>query len=86
MNMRKFKVAIIQHNVSEPDKEANTNLAINYIREAKENDADFVLFPECWITAYCAPKVCEDLRPIEDIKNEPEFVKWCEDAISDDSE
>lgn len=83
--MSKFKVAIVQHNVSKPDKEGNTNLAIQYLKEAKENGADFVLFPECWITAYCAPEICEELRPVEAIENEPEFVQWCDDAINDDS-
>ncbi len=84
--MKEFKVAIIQHNVSQPDKEANTNLAIQYIKEAKENGADFVLFPECWITAYCAPDICHELRPVEEIEKDSEFVKWCEESLSDDSE
>lgn len=84
--MKEFKVAIIQHKVSQPDKEANTNLAVQYIKEAKENGADFVLFPECWITAYCAPEICHELRPVEEIEKDPEFVKWCEEALSDDSE
>lgn len=83
--MKEFKVAIIQHNVSQPDKEANTNLAVQFIKEAKENGADFVLFPECWITAYCAPEICDELRPVEEIEQEPEFVKWCEEALSNDS-
>lgn len=84
--MKNFKVAIIQHSVSTPDKDSNTKLAVKYIREAKENGADFVLFPECFITAYYAPDICEELRPVNEIENEPEFIKWCEDALADDSE
>lgn len=45
-----------------------------------------MLFPECWITAYCAPEICHELRPVEEIEKDPEFVKWCEEALSDDSE
>lgn len=86
MNMSKFKVAMVQHNVSERDKKGNTDLAVRYIREAKENGADFVLFPECWITAYNVPDICEELRPVEEIENEPEFIKWRDNAISDDCE
>lgn len=86
LKMRNFKVAMIQHNVSKPDRAYNTNLAIQYIKEAKGNGADFVLFPECWITAYCAPDICKELRPVEDIENEPEFVQWCENALDDDNE
>jgi len=84
--MKNFKVAIIQHNVAQTDKEENTRLAIQYIREAKENGADFVLFPECWLTSYSAPEICSKLRPVEEIEKDTEFLKWCEDALEDDSE
>lgn len=84
--MNNFKVAIIQHNVSKVDKEENSDLAIAYIKEAKENGADFVLFPECWLTSYSAPDICSELKPVGEIENEPDFVRWCEEALCDDSE
>ena len=52
--MKNFKVAIVQHKVSE-----------RYMTEAKNNGADFILFPECFITSYFAPEICSELRPIE---------------------
>ncbi|MDD6220443.1 MAG: hypothetical protein PUB85_05590 [Clostridia bacterium] len=33
--------------------------------EAKNNGADFILFPECFITSYFAPEICSKLRSIE---------------------
>lgn len=36
--MKEFKVAIIQHKVSQPDKEANTNLAVQYIKKQKKTE------------------------------------------------
>ncbi|MDF2872234.1 MAG: putative amidohydrolase [Anaerocolumna sp.] len=83
--MKNFKVAMIQHNVSQADIEENTRLAIQYIHEAKDNDADFVLFPECWLTSYSAPEICSDLRPIEEIEKDTEFLEWCEAALKDNS-
>jgi predicted amidohydrolase len=83
--MKNFKVAIVQHKVTEPDKEKNTGLAIHYIKEAKENGADFVLFPECFLTSYSGPKI-KKLKPVKEIENEPEFVSWCEAALDDNSE
>ncbi|WOO36032.1 carbon-nitrogen hydrolase family protein [Anaerocolumna sp. AGMB13020] len=84
--MKNFKVAIIQHNVLHGDKEENTRLAIQYIQEANENGADFVLFPECWLTSYSAPDICSKLRPVEEMEKDTDFLNWCEAALEDDSE
>lgn len=84
--MSKFTVAIVQHNIIEPNQDANTILGIQYVKEAKANGADFVLFPECWITAYCVPDILEELKPVKEIENEPTFVAWCENALTEDSE
>ena len=65
----KLKVAIIQYDANEPDIDFNTELAIRYIKEAKENGADIVLFPECFLSAYCVPDICEELYPIEEIRS-----------------
>lgn len=83
--MKKLKVAIVQHKVKEPDPNANTELGIQYVREAKENGADFVLFPECWISAYDVPDILKERKLLEEIENEPAFVQWCENALTQDS-
>lgn len=84
--MKKFKVAMVQHRVSGRDIAANTELAVKFIREAKAGGADFVLFPECFLTSYTVPEICGTLNPIEEIEHDGEFVKWCENALEDDSD
>ncbi len=54
-NMHKFKVALVQYDTAEPKNAENTEFAIKLIREAKRENADFVLFPEGFITSYSAP-------------------------------
>ncbi len=61
--MKKLKVALIQYDTIMPDIEQNTTMAIKLIREANRNGADLVLFPECFLTAYAAPDICEKLLP-----------------------
>lgn len=82
--MKKFKVAIVQCDTVMPDVARNTKTAIKFIREASENGADLVLFPECFLTAYAAPDICEELLPVHEIENHPEFIKWCENALTED--
>lgn len=82
--MRKFKVAMVQHKVPTSNVGENTELAIRYITEAKADGADFVLFPECFLSAYQFPKICEILQSVEEIETNDEFAKWCEDALDDD--
>ena len=79
--MKKFKVALVQYDTTEPDNEKNTELAIRLINEAKSEKADFVLFPEGFITSYSAPDVCEGLRPLRELENNSEYQKWCQNAI-----
>lgn len=83
--MKEFRVAMVQHHVSGPDIETNTELAIRYMKTAKENGADFVLFPECFLTSYRMPDICSFLKPVEEIRNDPGFVSWCRRALTDDS-
>ena len=45
----KLKVAIVQYDANEPDIAFNTDVAVGYIKEAKSNGADIVLFPECFV-------------------------------------
>lgn len=84
--MKKLTVAMIQYNITIPDQELNTEVGLKYVREAKRMGADIVLFPECWITSYSCPKVAETLKPVEDIENDPEFIEWCETALTEESE
>ena len=83
--MKNFKIALVQHRATTTDTEANTARALEFIREAKENAADFVLFPECFLTSYQMPEICHTLRPLSEISSDPSFVKWCENALDEDS-
>ena len=84
--MKKLKVALVQYDAKMPDKEQNTTTAVKLIREASQNGADLVLFPECFLTSYTAPDICEKLLPVQEIENCPEFIKWCEDALAEEEE
>ena len=84
--MKPLKIAIVQHSAVAPDIEKNTAAAVKLIREASENSADLVLFPECFLTAYRAPDICGKLLPVRDIEGDPQFIKWCESAITEDGE
>ncbi len=84
--MKKFKVALIQHDTTEPDVEQNTAAALKLIREASENGADLVLFPECFLTAYAPPEICETLLPVQELENRPDFTRWCQNALTEEDE
>lgn len=84
--MKNLKVALIQYDTVMPDIEQNTITAIKLIREASKNGADLVLFPECFLTAYAAPDICNKLLPVQDIESHPQFIKWCENALTEDEE
>ena len=84
--MKKLKVALIQYGAVAPDIEQNTAAAVKLIREASKNGADLVLFPECFLTAYAAPDICKKLLPVQDIEGDPQFIKWCESALTEDEE
>lgn len=84
--MRAFKVAMIQQTCIPFNPRRNTELGLEYIREAKANGADMVLFPECWITSYCFPEVLNSLPLMKVLESNEEFNEWQMRAISDDSE
>ena len=84
--MKQLTVAMVQHNCVEPNQEYNTEIGLRYVREAKEMGADIVLFPECWITAYCSPKITASLIPINEIDKDLEFREWCMSALTENSE
>ena len=82
----KLKVAMVQYDANEPDIDFNTKVAMKYIKEAKESGADIVLFPECFLTAYCCPDIVEELLPLEELENDSEFIDWCNSAVTEEEE
>jgi len=79
-----MKIALVQHRVTDMDVQVNTRVAVEFIRQAKQGGADIVLFPECFLTSYRFPLICESLCPVEEIEQDDEFIKWNENALTDD--
>ena len=77
---------MVQYDANEPDSDFNTKVAMKYIKEAKESGADIVLFPECFLTAYCCPDIVEELLPLEELENDSEFIDWCNSAVTEEEE
>lgn len=84
--MKNLKIAMVQHNARPGDRIGNTETVLCYMRKAKAKGADLVLFPECFVTSYSFPEICETLRPVEEIRHDPGFQKWCADVIAEDDE
>lgn len=86
--MKNLKVAMVQYNTDQPDTTSNTKTALTYIKEAKNKGADIVLFPEAFLSSYSCPPICEKtlpvFPPIEEIKEDPEFMKWYRDALTEE--
>ena len=67
-----FKVAVLQRRSQNRAYEENINTIIKYMTEAKRNNADILLLPECFVTGYDLTiandsAVCEkDLKPLCD--------------------
>ena len=82
----KLKVAMVQYDANEPNNDFNTKVATKYIKEAKKSGAGIVLFPECFLTAYCCPDIVEELLPLEELENDSEFIGWCNSAVTEEEE
>lgn len=82
----KLKVAMVQYDANEPNIDFNTKVAMKYIKEAKKSGAGIVLFPECFLTAYCCPDIVEELLPLEELENDSEFIGWCNSAATEEEE
>ncbi|MCU0316673.1 MAG: carbon-nitrogen hydrolase family protein [Fimbriimonadaceae bacterium] len=54
-----MKVACAQRDVAFGDPGSNTQVALADLRLAKEQGVDLVVFPECFLTGYCASSVEE---------------------------
>lgn len=87
--MKNLKLALVQHQSLDHQTHAhiaqNTAQAISFIEEASAHGADFVLFPECYLTSYTPPEICRHKRPLADIQQDPTFRRWCDEALDDDS-
>lgn len=83
--MTKLRLGLIQSKSDEYDIVKNVEVGIKYVKEAKANGADIVLFPEAWITSYSFPEVLDDLPDLKVIEGESNFEQWRERAISDSS-
>ena len=83
--MKQLTIAMVQQNSIKENQLENTRSGLEYITEAKRKGADIVLFPECWITSYSFPEIAESLPPINDIEKHPEFVKWNQSSLLDNS-
>ncbi len=79
-----LRVAIAQAKRDAMDYKSNMEKGLNIVREAKKQQADIVLFPECWITGYEFPDV-DRFLPIEEIVKLSAYKKWCALALEDDS-
>lgn len=82
----KLKVAMVQYDANEPNIDFNTKVAMKYIKEAKKSGAGIVLFPECFLTAYCCPDIVEGLLPLGELENDSEFIGWCNSAVTEEEE
>lgn len=82
----KLKVAMVQYDANEPNIDFNTKVAMKYIKEAKKSGAGIVLFPECFLTAYCCPDIVEGLLPLGELENDSEFIGWCNRAVTEEEE
>lgn len=83
--MKTLTVATVQYKYLSTDQEQNTEIGLQFVREAKTLGADIVLFPECWITAYTFPDIVKTKLSQSKIENHPEFKAWYTAALDDNS-
>lgn len=84
MNTKRFRVALVQYHASGQSIGENTEKACEFIRQAAAEQADMVLFTECFLTTYQFPAICETLPPLEEIRRDPSFAAWRNAAIADE--
>lgn len=86
----KLKIALLQLTANKFNQESNKLKADNYCREAKELDADIILFPEMWNIGYESfnPSIWRhESYPDKISKNsEKEIFEWQANAIDINSE
>ncbi len=79
-----YKFAIVQHRSLPGKTKKNTDCAVQMIRQAAENGADLVLFPECFLTGYAFPDVCRSRQDDAHVLQDPAFAAWRDAALTDD--
>lgn len=84
MENKKFRVALVQYRACGQSIEENTRKACEFIRQAAEEQADMVLFTECFLTTYQFPSVCESLPPQEELLQDAAFTAWRDRAITEE--
>lgn len=83
--MDKLKIAMVQRKAVPNDKNANLQLAVQYVLEASRMEADLVLFPEMWSNGYAPPFDGAFDNPLC-TGFDKERAIWLEDAVEIDSE
>lgn len=83
--MKPFRVGLIQHRAVANNIQANLELGLRYVRQAKNLGADIVLFPEMWSNGYAAPFEGAFDNPYDE-NYESERLKWVNEAVDEDSE
>ncbi len=80
-----FRLAMVQHKITEPDVAENTRIGLDYLREAARQGADLVLYPECFLTSYSFPPIAKTDLPLADIERDPAFRAWADSALTEHS-
>lgn len=82
--MDKLKIAMVQRKAVPNDKNANLQLAVQYVLEASRMGADLVLFPEMWSNGYAPPFDGAFDNPLCAVFDKERAI-WLEDAVEIDS-
>lgn len=53
--MNTFTIAVAQINALPHQVDYNTQTILSYMQQAKDEHADMILFPECFLTGYHFP-------------------------------
>lgn len=77
-----YKIAIVQHRSTLNKVEENTDCAVQLIHQAAENNADLILFPECFLTGYGCPDICYAPNP-EAVEKDAAFAAWYSGALEE---
>ncbi|MBC1738051.1 carbon-nitrogen hydrolase family protein [Listeria seeligeri] len=83
--MPMLKIALVQKKAMANQKNTNLKLAQQYIKEAANQGADLVLFPEMWSNGYAAPFDEAFDNPL-DPNYEKERTSWLEEGVTTSGE
>ena len=81
--MKNIKIAIAQRNFTVGDLEGNSKIIVNSIKDAKNNDADIIVFPELALTGYFPQDLLFDKQFVEDnMEYLSKIVGFCKSIIA----